>query len=284
VRYVLFALVFVLAGGLGRADSQDVAGSHDYPGFPRMTGFVITDFDEDNPAAFDFPVARPLPTDSAHVETVHVSGHRYVIRYELGPSFTAQPLFQAQDYYGRIAAAAGFTMMKSGAQGNVTETFRRRGAGRETWAYLEPGMTVNVLTVVEGSGVTPETAEAPVEDSLYPSLIKNGSVILPLTFLPSKPDVDADAGPLISRVVQMLKAHPEVRLSVEGHTDDTGDATENQRLSEERARTVRALLIAGGVDGTRLAAEGMGGADPIASNNTAVGRQQNRRIELVLMK
>jgi outer membrane protein OmpA-like peptidoglycan-associated protein len=143
---------------------------------------------------------------------------------------------------------------------------------------------VNVLTVVEGSGVTAEPAEAPVEDSLYTSLIKNGSVILPLTFLPSKPDVDADAQPLIEQVVRMLKAHPEVRLSVEGHTDDTGDATENQRLSEERARTVRALLMAGGVDGARLAAAGMGGSDPIASNNTAEGRQQNRRIELVLMR
>jgi len=75
--------MLVLASTPLRADTGDVESSHDYAGFPRPPGFVITDYDEDNPAQFDFPVALPLPIDANHIETVRVMGHRYVIRYEL---------------------------------------------------------------------------------------------------------------------------------------------------------------------------------------------------------
>ena len=76
-----------------RADPGDVESSRDYAGFPRLPGFIISDYDEDNPAEFDFPAARPLPDDANHVETVHVKGHRYVIRYELSPGNHAPALF-----------------------------------------------------------------------------------------------------------------------------------------------------------------------------------------------
>src|SRR5271155_1153495 len=81
--------VLALASPTLRAGPGDVESSRDYAGFPRPPAFVITDYDEDNPAEFDFPIAHPLPDDADHVETVHVRGHRYVIRYELGPAGSA---------------------------------------------------------------------------------------------------------------------------------------------------------------------------------------------------
>ena len=77
------AWVLALACGVLRADSGDVEGSHDYAGFPRVAGFVISDYDEDKPAEFDFPVSRPLPEDADHLEMIHLRGHRYIIRYDL---------------------------------------------------------------------------------------------------------------------------------------------------------------------------------------------------------
>jgi outer membrane protein OmpA-like peptidoglycan-associated protein len=147
---VLCALVLAITSL--RADPGDVEGSRDYPGFPRLPGFVISDYDEDNPAEFHFPVARPLPIDAAHVETVLVKGHRYVIRYEVGADGRMPSLYQTQKYYERLASDAGFKIQKSGAVGDVTETFYRATATHEIWIYLEPAMSDNVLTIVESAG------------------------------------------------------------------------------------------------------------------------------------
>ena len=80
----------------------------------------------------------------------------------------------------------------------------------------------------------------------------------------------------------MLAAHPELRLVIEGHTDDVGGAAANQALSQQRAEAVKAALVSGyGVDAARLTAKGMGATKPAAPNATPAGRQQNRRVELV---
>lgn len=80
----------------------------------------------------------------------------------------------------------------------------------------------------------------------------------------------------------MLKDHPDLRLSIEGHTDATGNEQHNQELSERRAASVKAFLVSEyGIDGSRLQTKGFGQSKPVADNNTPEGRQQNRRVELV---
>jgi outer membrane protein OmpA-like peptidoglycan-associated protein len=133
----------------------DADNSQDYPGFPRQHGFIISDYSEDNPAEADFPIAHPLPLDSNHVEMVHVRGHRFVIRYELA-SGTPPTVYQTQLYYEKLAASAGYQVAKSGAVGDVTETFCRAMANHDIWVYLVPSNDVNVLTVIEAPrGSTP---------------------------------------------------------------------------------------------------------------------------------
>lgn len=89
------------------------------------------------------------------------------------------------------------------------------------------------------------------------------------------------SGPALETVRALLAAQPRLRLDIVGHTDSSGDAASNQRLSERRAQSVRDALIAQGVAGDRLSARGMGSSQPIASNGTADGRTQNRRVMLV---
>lgn len=80
----------------------------------------------------------------------------------------------------------------------------------------------------------------------------------------------------------MLKAHPDLTLLIEGHTDNVGSADSNQTLSEKRAAAVRQYLIdTYGIDAARLTSQGFGASRPAASNDTPEGRQQNRRVELV---
>ncbi|HEX9248795.1 MAG TPA: OmpA family protein, partial [Gemmatimonadaceae bacterium] len=76
--------------------------------------------------------------------------------------------------------------------------------------------------------------------------------------------------------------YPESQLLIVGHTDNVGDASYNQRLSERRSNSAAAYLAAQSVARTRIAATGKGESEPIATNETDAGRQQNRRVEVAI--
>src|SRR5271155_3885089 len=80
----------------------------------------------------------------------------------------------------------------------------------------------------------------------------------------------------------IVLAHPGLHLSVEGYTDSVGSDSFNQTLSEQRANAVRDYLIQQGLDPTSIVATGFGKSNPVASNDTAAGRQQNRRVEIII--
>ncbi len=82
----------------------------------------------------------------------------------------------------------------------------------------------------------------------------------------------------------MLAAHSELRLTIEGHTDNVGKPADNLALSDRRAAAVKQYLVENfHVDPARLATKGFGDTKPVAPNDSDVGRQQNRRVELVKM-
>ena len=94
--------------------------------------------------------------------------------------------------------------------------------------------------------------------------------------------LSAAADAALSRVAYNLKQFPETDVTVIGFTDNTGSEQLNQRLSEERAESVVSYLEKEGIPASRLKAEGMGWNNPIASNATAAGRAQNRRVEIYI--
>jgi len=85
----------------------------------------------------------------------------------------------------------------------------------------------------------------------------------------------------LERVAAVMREHPERRLLVEGFTDSTGRDELNQQLSEERARAVAGVLIQEGISADRINAKGYGKDRPVATNSSASGRAQNRRVEIV---
>ncbi len=86
----------------------------------------------------------------------------------------------------------------------------------------------------------------------------------------------------LAKVAGIISGHPGVRLAVEGYTDSVGSDEYNQQLSEDRGNAVRDYLTQEGVVGTSVTSQGFGKSQPVASNDTAAGRQQNRRVELVV--
>jgi outer membrane protein OmpA-like peptidoglycan-associated protein len=86
----------------------------------------------------------------------------------------------------------------------------------------------------------------------------------------------------LAKISGILLGHPGLQLQIEGHTDSVGTDEFNQKLSEQRAGSVRDYLVAQGVAQDSVTAQGFGKASPVASNDTSAGRQQNRRVELVV--
>jgi outer membrane protein OmpA-like peptidoglycan-associated protein len=86
----------------------------------------------------------------------------------------------------------------------------------------------------------------------------------------------------LARIAGIVAQHPGLKLQIEGHTDSTGSDETNQVLSERRAAAVRDFLVQQGIDASTITAMGMGKAQPVASNDTNVGRQLNRRVEMIV--
>jgi outer membrane protein OmpA-like peptidoglycan-associated protein len=110
-------------------------------------------------------------------------------------------------------------------------------------------------------------------------LIVNLSGVL---FDTGKFDLRTAAREKLAKISGIVEAHPGLILRVEGHTDSTGGDDLNQKLSERRAGSVRDYLISQGVSPNAVSAAGFGKSGPVASNNTAGGRQLNRRVEIVV--
>ena len=85
---------------------------------------------------------------------------------------------------------------------------------------------------------------------------------------------------MVEGVAESLREWPEVKVEIQGHTDGRGSAVINLRLSQARAEAARLYLVQKGISPDRLTAAGYGKSRPIANNNTAEGRQNNRRVEL----
>ena len=109
----------------------------------------------------------------------------------------------------------------------------------------------------------------------------DGRVALYVNFDVDKATLRPDAQPTIAEIEKLLGGDPALRLSVEGHTDNTGTPAHNQELSTARARSVLGALVGLGIDPARLQSKGFGQDKPLADNGSEDGRAKNRRVELV---
>jgi OmpA-OmpF porin, OOP family len=113
------------------------------------------------------------------------------------------------------------------------------------------------------------------------ALDADGRVALYINFDTDKATLRADGRAAIDEIKKLLDADTGLALSIEGHTDNTGSADHNRRLSSERARSVLDALVASGIAPSRLSSKGLGPDKPMADNADEAGRAKNRRVELV---
>ena len=116
----------------------------------------------------------------------------------------------------------------------------------------------------------------------YDRFLQDGKIVSNgIRFDVGKATLRPESMGVLNEIYKMLNEHPEVAVSVEGHTDSDGDTDLNQKLSEDRAETVMKQLISMGISDTRLTSKGFGESMPINTNATPEGKAENRRVEFV---
>lgn len=115
-------------------------------------------------------------------------------------------------------------------------------------------------------------------DGCYQTLAQEVAIDLNVQFATGKADIQGDASAEIQKVADFMKQYPTVNVTIEGHTDNRGNAAKNKALSQKRADAVKAEIVKLGVDATRLTSVGYGAEKPIADNKTEEGRAKNRRV------
>jgi outer membrane protein OmpA-like peptidoglycan-associated protein len=116
---------------------------------------------------------------------------------------------------------------------------------------------------------------------MYEALSKDGFIALYINFDTGKSDIKTEMQGTINQIAALLNGHPELKVGIEGHTDNVGTPAANKALSEARAKSVMAAVVKGGVAASRLSAVGWGQEKPLADNRSEEGRAKNRRVEIV---
>lgn len=142
------------------------------------------------------------------------------------------------------------------------------------------------IPVSDNIDVTKVLSYKEIKRDLYLVPIEQGSVIRinNLFFDFAKSTLRPESFPDLNRIVELLKSKIVTEIQIEGHTDNVGNEVANQKLSESRAKAVLDYLTSHGVDAKSISSKGYGKTKPITTNDSDEGRQQNRRVEFVILK
>nr|MBP6610941.1 OmpA family protein [Paludibacter sp.] len=117
---------------------------------------------------------------------------------------------------------------------------------------------------------------------LYDKFLTDGKFVTTgIKFDVAKATIKPESMGTINYVVKMMTEHPELKFSVEGHTDSDGDTASNQKLSEARSKAILDAMVKAGISASRLTSKGHGESKPMTGNDTPEGKAQNRRVEFV---
>jgi OmpA-OmpF porin, OOP family len=283
MKRLIAAAGLLLAAHITHA-GDDVKGSKDHPLLTRYPASHITDY-EKNFNATEITVGKNAD-GTPKKETIE--GETTFIRYyyesaEKQPS----PLQIIRNYQNAIKSIQGtvvYERMPREGDGGET-TLKANANGKDVWVKVEPDIwsapTQSLkLTVVEVEAM----AQVIGANAMLDALNKDGFIALYINFDTGKWDLKADGQATVKEIVAMLKSAPDLKISIEGHTDNVGTAASNQKLSENRAKSVMDAIVKGGIGAARLSSKGLGQTAPIADNRSDEGKAKNRRVELVKQK
>jgi len=274
----VFGIFYLMASG---AFSPAGAESEfkDTPFFSGMPNYKITEATDQEFADYRFYNGKNCTT---------VEGKKHYRAYTLKENAKQAGELQISRNYSNSVKSMGGTILFDGqcSGADCAENCGYRmmvgkviKGGSELWIEVVPFNEGNdyYLIVVAKEAMKQDVTASDMLNALN----RDGHIALYINFDTGKSTIKSESKAIIEQIVQMLKANPEVKISVEGHTDSVGSPQSNMKLSDDRAKAVVTAIVAQGIDAPRLSSVGHGQDKPIADNKTEEGRAKNRRVELV---
>jgi OmpA-OmpF porin, OOP family len=262
--WLMLAFVFACAPLQAQEPEQDAEGCKDSTLISRFPGGAIHSCENKEFEQADFP----LNADGDKVK--HLEGEYHYWDYG-----TREGVSEIQVYRNMETALrkGGFTLDFGASPEQIVA---HKG---DTWVRIENKGTFYYQTIITVKEMQQEvTADA---SSLAAEIEKSGHVaVYGIHFDTGKASLMEDSSQILGEIVKLLQQTPELKLRVEGHTDNQGNTAANKALAEKRAQAVAAWLTAHGIAAGRLSAVGFGESKPVADNQTEEGRAKNRRVEL----
>ena len=270
----LSALFLLFSKGFAQ---EDEPGAKDPALFNRMPGYYISKTETKEFDVHKFFDGRKL---------VAVEGKVTIVTYTPKESLNPRPseLQIRRNYSNAIKKVGGKILFEGRTELHEDNRYNREvltanivRENVEVWTDVWSMGDEYYVTVVEKQLMRQDIAASDMLDAIN----KSGFIALDIHFDTGKSTIKPESEPIIEQIVQLLKDNADLKLSVEGHTDNVGDAKRNLKLSEERAKSVVVALTKAGIQVGRLSAAGFGQDRPVADNRSEEGRAKNRRVELV---
>lgn len=280
MRRMRFATLFVvsLLMFLSKGFAQeDEPGTKDPALFNRIPGFYISGARTMEFDAYKFFDGKKLVTVEGKVNIVN-----YAPKDPANPKVSELQIHR--NYVNAIKKIGGKILWQGKTELYEDNRYTREALTAiivrenvEVWVEVWSETIYYTVTVVEKQLMNQDIVATDMLDGLN----KDGFIALDIHFDTGKSTVKPESEPLIDQIVKLLKDNADLKISVEGHTDNVGDAKSNLKLSDDRAKSVVAALTKAGIQTSRLSAAGFGQDRPVADNRREEGRAKNRRVELV---
>jgi outer membrane protein OmpA-like peptidoglycan-associated protein len=226
-------------------------------------------------ASMAFPVQNPQLASNAAVERVSLT----VFKGKTIDAITKKPVEATIDIIDN-------------SNGSVINTFTTNSATGKFLLSLNAGKNYGIAVKAQGYLFHSENFDIPneseynlVDKEIELKNIAVGSKIAlrNIFFATGSATLKSESNTELDRLVKLMKDVPSLKVEISGHTDNVGSPSMNEKLSQDRATSVVTYLIGKGIDKGRLTAKGYGETRPVGSNNSAEGRQENRRVEFEIL-
>jgi OOP family OmpA-OmpF porin len=269
--YSLIMMLGVIAPVIAQGDAE---GSKDPSLFTRMPGYHIYRYEDLQFDRYEFTVSKE--------KTQAIEGHHIWILYDLNENVQAPSPLQTVRNYTNAIKKIGGQLVYEYEDGNYNVVLKVVKNGTETWAHVYASFNGQYsVQIIEKQSMNQDViADA---SSLAKSIKESGKVaVYGIYFDTGKSILKPESQATLLEISKLLKADPNLKLYVVGHTDNTGIFEANTKLSMDRAvAVVNALVSQFSLSAARLKACGNGPTSPVASNDTEEGKALNRRVDLV---
>ena len=274
MKKLIFFFLLVFAGIPTTIAQQDAEGSKDPALFTRMPGYHIYRYDDLQFDKYEFRISDQ--------KNQVIEGHHLTIYYDLNDNVQAPSPLQIGRNYTNAAKKVGGQLVYEYDDAGENVVLKVVKNGTEVWAhvYASANGSYNIHLIEKQAMNQDVIADA---NSMANSIKESGKVaVYGIYFDTGKSTLKPESQPTLQEITKLLKADPNLKLYVVGHTDNTGAFDANMKLSMDRAgAVVNALVSQFSVNVARLRACGDGPTSPVASNENEEGKALNRRVELV---